>query len=218
MLRVGLTGNIASGKSVVAEVWRRLGAAIVDADELAREAVAPGSPGLQAVVGAFGPHVLASNGALDRAALRRIVFADAAARGRLEAIVHPEVARLRVEAEVALGARGVDVVVHEIPLLYEVGAERGLDLVVLVDAPEEVRLERLVRQRALPAAEARAMIAAQMPAAEKRGRADLVIDNDGTPAELAAKAEAAWAQIRAWAEPPGRPGQRGSPEEGSASG
>jgi dephospho-CoA kinase len=218
VLRVGLTGNIASGKSAVAEVWRGLGAAVVDADELARDAVAPGSPGLRAVVDAFGPHVLTSDGALDRAALRRIVFADAAARGRLEAIVHPEVARLRVEAEAVLGARGVDIVVHEIPLLYEVGAERGLDLVVLVDAPEDVRRERLVRQRALPAAEARAMIAAQVPAAEKRGRADLVIDNDGTPAELAAKAEEAWAQIRAWAERPGRPGRGGTPEEGSASG
>ncbi len=200
LFRVGLTGNIASGKSAVATVWRRLGAPIVDADVLAREAVARGTPGFAAVVAAFGAGVVDAEGALDRSALRRIVFADPAARRRLEAIVHPEVARLRAEAEARLAARGARVVVHAIPLLYEVGAERTLDLVVLVDAPEPVRLERLVRDRGLPEAEARAMIAAQGPAAAKRARADLVIDNDGTLAELADKAERAWAEIRERAE------------------
>ncbi len=208
MLRVGLTGNIASGKSSVAEVWRGLGAAIVDADRLARTAVTPGSPGLVAVVAEFGPHVLRADGSLDRGALRRIVFADATARQRLEAIVHPEVARLRAEEEAELARSGVEIVVHDIPLLYEVGAERGLDLVVLVDAPEAVRLERLLRDRGLPEAEARAMIAAQQPAAGKRARADLVIDNDGTPAQLAERAERTWERIREWAAgraaPPGR--------------
>ncbi len=212
MVRVGLTGNIASGKSSVAEIWRRSGATIVDADALAREAVAPGSPGLRAVADAFGAAVVRADGTLDRAAVRRIVFADPDARQRLEAIVHPEVARLREVAEAALERQGAGIVVHVIPLLYEVGAESGLDLVVLVDAPEEVRLERLVRDRGLPEAEARAMIAAQLPAAGKRARADLVIENDGTPAELAARAEEAWAQIRAWAERAGltrRTGQEG---------
>jgi dephospho-CoA kinase len=195
--RVGLTGNIASGKSAVATAWRRLGAPVVDVDVLARAAVAPGSPGLAAVVAAFGPGVLDEAGALDRAALRRIVFAVEESRLRLEHIVHPEVARLR-ELEVArLVREGAPFIVFDIPLLYEVGAERGMDLVVLVDAAEEVRLERLMRDRGLPEAEAQAMIAAQMPAARKRERADLVIDNDGTPAELAEKAEAAWAEIRA---------------------
>lgn len=196
LYRVGLTGNIASGKSAVATVWRRLGAPIVDADVLARAAVASGTPGLKAVADAFGPGVLDATGALDRAALRRIVFADPDARRRLEAIVHPEVARLRAEAETRLTGAGARIVVHAIPLLYEVGAEATLDLVTLVDAPEPVRLERLVRDRGLPEAEARTMIAAQMPAAAKRARADLVIDNDGTLAELAAKAELAWAEIR----------------------
>lgn len=194
--RVGLTGNIASGKTAVATVWRRLGAPVLDADVLAREAVEPGSPGLAAVVAAFGAGVLEASGALDRAAVRRIVFGDADARRRLEAIVHPEVARLREVAEAELARGGARIVVHDIPLLFEVGAERGMDMVVFVDAPEEVRLGRLLRDRALPEEEARAMIAAQMPAAEKRTRADLVIDNDGTLAELARKAEAAWAEIR----------------------
>jgi len=194
--RVGLTGNIASGKSAVAAAWQRLGAPIVDADLLARQAVAPGTLGLRAVRAAFGPDVVDAEGALDRAALRRLVFADAAARRRLEGIVHPEVARLRAEAEARLARAGARIVVHAIPLLYEVGAEGTLDLVVLVDAPEAVRLERLLRDRALPEAEARAMIAAQQPAQAKRARADLVIDNDGTLAQLAAEAERAWAEIR----------------------
>ncbi len=194
--RVGLTGNIASGKSAVAAMWRSLGAPVVDADVLARAAVAPGTPGLRAVRDAFGPGVMDASGALDRAALRHLVFADAAARRRLEAIVHPEVARLRAEAEATLAREGAAIVVHDIPLLFEVGAERALDLVVLVDAPEALRLERLVHDRGLPEAEARAMIAAQMPAEAKRPRAGLVIDNDGTLAELATKAERAWAEIR----------------------
>ncbi len=194
--RVGLTGNIASGKSAVAAIWRSLGAPVVDADVLARAAVAPGTPGLDAVRDAFGPGVVDASGALDRAALRHVVFTNAAARRRLEAIVHPEVARLRAEAEATLAREGAPIVVHDIPLLFEVGAERALELVVLVDAPEALRLERLVHDRGLPESEARAMIAAQMPAEAKRPRAGLVIDNDGTLAELATKAERAWAEIR----------------------
>ncbi len=200
MLRVGLTGNIASGKSSVVSVWRRLGAHVIDADALARQAVAPGSPGLAAVAQQFGEQALDAAGALDRSAMRALVFSDPAARRRLEAIVHPEVARLRGLEERRLEAEGARIVVHDIPLLFEVGAERGLDLIVLVDAPEEVRLQRLIQDRGLPEAEARAMIAAQQPAAEKRSRADILIDNDGTPAQLAARAEGAWEQIRARAE------------------
>ncbi len=209
MLRVGLTGNIASGKSSVVSVWRRLGAHVIDADALARPAVAPGSPGLAAVAPEFGEQALDAGGALDRAAMRALVFSDPAARRRLEAIIHPEVARLRGLEEQRLEAEGARIVVHDIPLLFEVGAERGLDLIVLVDAPEEVRLQRLIRDRGLPEAEARAMIAAQQPAADKRSRADILIDNDGTPAQLAARAEGAWEQIRARAESR-EAGQRGA--------
>ncbi|HET9983190.1 MAG TPA: dephospho-CoA kinase [Longimicrobiales bacterium] len=195
LYRVGLTGNIAAGKSSVANAWRALGAAVVDADVLAREAVAPGSPGLARVVEAFGPDVLDRDGALDRAALRRVVFADPAARRTLEAITHPEIARLRDEADARLERAGERIVVHDIPLLFEVGLEDAFDLLVLVDAPEAVRRERIVRERALPEAEAQAMIAAQMPAEAKRARADIVIDNAGTPAGLQREAEQVWRRI-----------------------
>lgn len=196
MLRVGLTGNIASGKSAVAGYWRGLGAHVVDADALARDAVAPGSPGLQRVVQAFGTDVLDPAGALDRPALRRIVFADPAARRRLESIVHPEVERLRLEAENRLALAGARLVVHEIPLLFEAGLQHRVDVIVLVDAPDAVRLERLVDRRGLARAEARRMIAAQQPAAEKRAQSDIVIDNDGTLDQLEERAERVWTELQ----------------------
>lgn len=195
MLRVGLTGNIASGKSSVARVWARLGAPVIDADVLARRAVEPGSPGLRRIVEAFGPGVLDEKGRLDRAKLRRIIFRDPAARERLEAIIHPEVARLRAEEEARLEEQGAPIVVHDIPLLFEVGLDDQFDTVVLVDAPEELRLERLVRDRGLDEAEARRMIRAQMPSEEKRRRADIVIDNTGSLEELERKAEAVWREL-----------------------
>ena len=201
MLRVALTGNIASGKSAVSAVWERLGATIVDADELAREAVAPGSAGLARVVERFGAEMLAADGTLDRAALRARVFADDRERRDLEAILHPEIERLRRRADAEAEARGERLVVHVVPLLFETGLDERFDRVVLVDAPEAVRLDRLVRDRGLDPAEARGMIEAQMPAAKKRDRADLVIDNTGTLDELEAAAAAAWTRVRAWAEP-----------------
>lgn len=195
MLRVGLTGNIASGKSTVAEVWRRLGARVIDADELARRAVEPGTPGLERVVREFGPEVLDERGRLDRAALRRIVFRDPEARRRLEAIVHPEVRRLRAEEEARARAEGVRILVHDIPLLFELGMEKEFDVVVLVEARPELRLERLVRERGLSEEEARRMIEAQMPSEAKRPKADLVIENEGTREELEAKAKEAWREL-----------------------
>jgi len=194
-LRIGLTGNIASGKSVVASVWEKLGAAVVDADELAREAVAPGSDGYLEVRRRFGEAVLQPDGEIDRAALRRVVFADAALRQVLENIVHPEVERLRLGRERALAARGVRAVVHMIPLLFETALEDRFDAVVLVDAPTELRRERIVRDRGLTTAEADAMIAAQEPAAEKRALATLVIDNTGTLEDLERGAEEAWREL-----------------------
>jgi dephospho-CoA kinase len=194
MFRIGLTGNVASGKSSVARVWARHGAPIVDADVLARDAVAPGSPGLEKVRRAFGDAVVTGDG-LDRAALRRIVFADPAARARLEGIVHPEVGRLREEEEARLAARGATYVVHDVPLLFEVGLADQFDLVVLVDAPETVRAERLARDRGLPAAEIQGLMAAQAPAAEKRARADVIIDNTGSLAELETEAGRVWEEV-----------------------
>jgi len=197
---VGLTGNVASGKSTVAEAWRRAGARVIDADVLAREAVAPGSAALAAIRRRFGDAVVDAAGALDRAALRRTVFSDAAARGDLEAIVHPEVSRLRTLEEQRARGDGVPLVVHEIPLLYETGLERDMDVTVLVHAPEQVRLARLVRNRGLTESEARAIIEAQMPADAKLRRADIVIPNDSTEAALVRRALEVLAELRQRAE------------------
>lgn len=196
MFRVGLTGNIASGKSTVARVWQRLGAPVIDADVLARRAVAPGSAAVRRIAEEFGSGVLDEAGGLDRAAMRRIVFRDPAARAKLESIVHPEVGRLRAEEEARLEAEGESIVVHDIPLLFEAGLDREFDAIVLVDAPEQVRLERLVRDRGLAEDEARRMIDAQMPASEKRRRADYVIENEGTLEALEREAEAVWRELR----------------------
>lgn len=200
MLRIGLTGNIAAGKSSVVGVWRSLGATVVDADELARRVVEPGTPGLALIVEAWGPAVLDADGELDRAALRGIVFEDPEARARLEEIVHPAVYALRVEENRLAAERGERLVVADIPLLFEVGMADEFDVVVLVDAPEEERLRRLVEDRGLDPEEAVRMIDAQMPAELKRARADLVIENAGSPAELEARAREAWAELAGRAE------------------
>lgn len=192
MLTFGLTGNIASGKSAVAARLAALGAPVVDADILAREAVEPGRPALAAIRARWGDAVLRRDGSLDRAALRRIVFVDPVERAALDAIVHPAVARLRHAAVETARRRGEPLLVCDIPLLFEAGLEREVDRIILVDAPEAVRRERIVRDRGLAAAEADAMIAAQWPAAAKRARADRVIDNDGTLEALDARVEALW--------------------------
>jgi dephospho-CoA kinase len=194
-LRVGLTGNIGSGKSAVARVWERLGGVVIDADELARLAVARGSAGYDAVRRHFGNGVLRADGEIDRAALRELVFTDAAERRVLEDIVHPEVEQLRLERERALAARGVRLVVHMIPLLFETAMEDRFDEVVLVDSPAELRRERIVADRGLAPAEAEAMIAAQEPSSEKRGLATRVIDNTGTLEELERAAEEVWREL-----------------------
>lgn len=196
MLKVGLTGNIASGKSTVARVWASLGAHVVDADRLAREAVEPGSRALAAIVERWGSGVLDQGGMLDRAALREIVFADPEERAALEAIVHPAVAGLREREYRRLAEEGAAIVVADVPLLFEVGLEREFDLVVLVDAPEATRRARLVRDRGLTPEEADRMIAAQIPAVEKRPRADLVIENAGSLDELEERARAVWGFIQ----------------------
>ena len=196
MLKVALTGNIASGKSTVARVWRGMGARVVEADDLARRAVEPGTQALEAIARRWGPGVLGEDGRLDRAALRQIVFRDADERARLEQIVHPEVKRLRAEEFASAEAAGAPIVVADIPLLFEVGLEREFDLVVVVDAPEAVRLDRLVGDRGLEPGEAWRMIEAQMPSARKRAHAHLVIDNTGTVSELEARAREVWSELR----------------------
>lgn len=195
MLKVGLTGNIAAGKSSVADVWRSLGATVVDADDLARRAVEPGTPGHAAIAREWGPWVLEDGGALDRAALRQIVFADPDARARLEGIVHPAVAALRDEEYREAASRGEKLIVADIPLLFEVGMADEFDVVVLVDAPEEVRLRRIVADRGLDEDEARRMIAAQMPSELKRARADITLTNTGTLGDLQDAARDVWRQL-----------------------
>lgn len=187
MLIVGLTGNIAAGKSAVASRLAALGVPVIDADLLAREAVDPGMPALGQIVERWGLRILTPSGTLDRAALRGIVFSDAAERAALDAIVHPEVARLREARAAAERARGAPLVICDIPLLFEAGLENTVDLVVLVDAPDAIRRARLIGDRGLAPDEADAMMAAQMPAALKRERAQQIVDNDGTHAELDAK-------------------------------
>jgi dephospho-CoA kinase len=195
VLKVGLTGNIASGKSSVAAVWSRLGATVVDADLLARRAVEPGTSALRQIVELWGPEMLDPAGALDRGRLREIVFRDPVARSALESIVHPAVAELRDRAFREAEERGERVVVADVPLLYEVGLESEFDLVVLVDAPAGERERRLVDDRGLDPGTARRMMDSQMPAEEKRRRADVVLENDGTMEALARRAEAVWREI-----------------------
>ena len=195
MLLVGLTGNIASGKSAVAEILAACGATIIDADVLAREVVEPGTPGYDAIVRHWGNAVVAADGGLDRAALRRIVFENPAEREALNTIVHPRIETRRAALLDDARQRGDRVVVCDIPLLYEKDMSAMFDTVVLVDAPRALRLQRLMRERDLPSGEADAMISAQMSADAKRARADLIIDNAGTRAELQKRVDVVWRSL-----------------------
>jgi len=192
MLLVALTGNIASGKSSVAALLVARGATLIDADLLARLAVRVGTPGYDAIVKRWGQEVLSADGVLDRGVLRRIVFEQPEELRALNAIVHPEVERMRAGLLGEARARGDRIVVCDIPLLFEANLTGGFDRIVLVDAPRSVRLERLVRDRGLRETEAMAMIAQQMPADLKRARADFVIDNDSTPEALEQRANEVW--------------------------
>ena len=195
MFRVALTGNVASGKSTVLDLFREWGANVLDADVLARDAVAPGTPGLAAVLARFGQDLRRGDGTLDRPALRRRVLADPADLEALNAIVHPIVARLSAEAEHRLAVEGARMVVHDIPLLFEVLDPAAYDVVVLVDAPLAARRARLA-ERGLPRDEAEALIAAQLPAEVKRLRSHLIVENDSTREVLAGRARAAWSELQ----------------------
>jgi len=192
---VGLTGNIGSGKSTVARGLAALGATVIDADLLARQAVEAGTPALRRIAERWGTSVLAPDGLLDRAALRRRVFHDQTELEELNRIVHPAVTQLRTEQVAAAHARGDRVVICDIPLLFERRLADEFDRIVLVDADRPVRLERLMRDRGLPQSEALDMITAQMPAELKRARADYVIDNSGTLAELDVRVADVWSEL-----------------------
>jgi len=181
---LGLTGGIASGKSTVAQLLADLGAAVVSADELSREVVAPGMPALAEVVEAFGEDVLDNDGGLDREKLGQQVFADAAARRRLEAILHPAIGRLAEDRLGDLRRSSAPLVVYEAPLLFEAGAEGRVDAVLTVCVDARAQLQRLIERDRFSSEEARARVAAQMPQAEKAARSAFVIDNSGTLATL----------------------------------
>ncbi|TCK61146.1 dephospho-CoA kinase [Curtobacterium sp. PhB136] len=196
---IGLTGGIAAGKSTVSGRWADHGAVIVDADRLARDAVAPGSQGLARVAERFGPGVIAADGSLDRPALGAIVFADPAARKDLEGITHPEVWRLAQQAFDAAAAADPDaVVVYDVPLLAEARGSRPLhfDAVVVVDAPAAVRVERLVEHRGMSREEAERRVGAQASDAERLALADHVVDATGTLEDTIASADAVWRRVR----------------------
>lgn len=200
-LVVGLTGGIASGKSSVADLLADRGAVIIDADVLAREAVAPGTPVLRQVVDRFGDDVLAADGSLDRAALGRIVFADPAARRDLEALIHPAVRRRASELQAQAPAGSV--VVHVIPLLVETGQRDRFDRVVVVDVDEQTQQVRAELRDRAGASAARARIAAQASRADRLAAADLVIDNSGSREDLVRQIDGLWAQLAAAVHRPG---------------
>ncbi|MGW8354151.1 dephospho-CoA kinase [Streptomyces wedmorensis] len=193
MLKVGLTGGIGAGKSEVSRLFVSYGAVLIDADRIAREVVEPGTPGLAAVVEAFGEDVLTEEGTLDRPRLGSIVFADPDKLATLNAIVHPLVGARSAELE-SRAAAG-DVVVHDVPLLTENGLAPLYDLVVVVDASPETQLDRLVRLRGMVETEARARMAAQATREQRLAVADLVIDNDGPLDALAPQVRKAWDEL-----------------------
>jgi dephospho-CoA kinase len=196
MIRIGLTGNIASGKSEVARMLADRGATIIDADELAREAVEPETQALKDIIKRWGKDVLNQDGGLDRAALRQIVFADQNELDALNRIVHPGVTRLRDREIARARERGDAIVVCVIPLLFERNIVEEFDAIILVDAPRPLRLERLVATRGLEETEAMNMIASQMPAELKRARTDFVIENDGSLDKLERDVDALWSSLQ----------------------
>ncbi|RBQ20403.1 dephospho-CoA kinase [Spongiactinospora rosea] len=194
MLKVGLTGGIGSGKSEVARMLARQGAVVIDADQVAREVVEPGTEGLARVVAAFGEEVLTKDGALDRARLGSIVFADSAKLATLNGIVHPLVGTRVAELQAAAPADAI--VVYDVPLLVENDLASQYDSVIVVDASEEIRLERLVRTRGMSEADAKARIAAQASREARLAVADHIVPNEGSVADLEARTGDVWAALR----------------------
>jgi dephospho-CoA kinase len=194
VLRVGLTGGIGAGKSEVSGRLAAQGAVIVDADLIAREVVAPGTDGFAAVVETFGPDVLGPDGALDRSRLGDIAFADKQKLAALNAIVHPLVGARMRELEEAAGPGSV--VVHDVPLIAENGLADAYDLVVVVDVPPRIQLDRLIRHRGMNREQARARMAAQASRAQRLSIADIVVDNSGSLAELDRQVGELWSELR----------------------
>jgi dephospho-CoA kinase len=190
---LGLTGGIGSGKSLVAQMFADLGAEVLDADQLARDVVEPGQPALAEITSVFGPDILQPDGRLNRGKLGRIIFADPAARARLDAITHPRI-RNRMEAEVAARREGPGVLILDVPLLYENDRTSGVEKVIVVWVDLETQQRRLSQRDGLGREEIQQRIAAQMPLAAKRARADHVIDNSGSREQTRLQVEAIYRQ------------------------
>jgi dephospho-CoA kinase len=198
-LRIGVTGGIGSGKTLVSRLFREEGAALVDADAIARDVVAPGGPAYDGIIAAFGPAVVHPDGTLDRKALGARVFSDADARRQLNALTHPHIRRRMAEEAARLAsAPGVEVIVLDIPLLLETtdGRDLALDGIVVVNADDDVRVSRLLARDGLAEADARRRLAAQMPLRDKVARADWVIDNNGSPECTRAQVRSLWEALR----------------------
>ena len=197
MLRVGLTGGIGSGKSEVSKRLAAYGAALIDADVAARAVVEPGTPGLGEITAVFGPQVLLPDGRLNRERLGQIVFADDGALAKLNAIVHPLVhertQQLEQQATATLGPGGI--IVHDVPLLAENGLQNGFDTVIVVDAPDDQRLQRLIETRGMTAEHARERMAAQAGRDQRLAIADIVVDNSGTLADLDQQVAEVWSVL-----------------------
>jgi dephospho-CoA kinase len=194
VLRVGLTGGIGAGKSEVSARLAAQGAVVIDADAIAREVVEPGTEGLAEVVEAFGPELLLPDGTLDRPRLGEIVFADPELRGKLNEIIHPRVGARMAELEREAGPASI--VVHDVPLIAESGRTDAYDLVVVVDVPPRVQLDRLVRRRGMTREQAQARMAAQASREQRLAIADIVIDNSGSLAELDRQVGDLWSELR----------------------
>ena len=194
---VALTGNIAAGKSTVATLFKGWGAGIVDADQVVRELQQPGTEVFQQIVKRFGKAILTPKGEIDRPALRKLILEDTGARSDLNAIVHPAVRAQRETLVAAARAAGARIIVADIPLLFEAADPAEFDAVVLVDAPDAVRLNRLVTMRGLPPEDAERLMAAQQPSAGKRPLSQFVIDNDGDRAQLERRTRDVWLALEA---------------------
>jgi dephospho-CoA kinase len=195
MLKIALTGGPGSGKSAVARMFRDLGAEVIDADEVAHGVVAPGQPAWEEVRREFGPGYFRENGSLDRAKMAEFVFQDAGARQKLNAIVHPRVTREIARRLTDLGARGVALVMVEVPLLFEAGLERNFDKVIVVDAGEPEQIDRIAARDGRPARETAGIIQAQWPLDAKKARADFVVDNRGSLTDTRDQVKKLWHRL-----------------------
>jgi dephospho-CoA kinase len=191
---IALTGGIASGKSTVSEMLRRHGAAVIDADAVAREVVEPGRPALLEIVTTFGPDVVGDDGSLDRKALGDIVFSDENARIRIEEITHPRIRERMAELSQAAARSSPPLLVHDIPLLFETGRHRDYNGVLVIYIPRALQLERLISREGFSSAEAEQRVGAQLPIDEKRDKATWVIDNSGTVEQTRSRFEAWWSE------------------------